>query len=288
MSPLIRSGLVLLLSVGAAAPAPAAQPAPAPAAQQTPAPPGTPSAYPLSAVQPAPELVAFASDEGLARLARSSAKVDFPVLANQFEAQSNGAFCGPTTAAIVLNAQRVPDPQLPHDHSRLRPADLRYLPKGADLSLARFTQENVIEKGPKTRAQVLGEPVTRDGKQIAEFGYQTRQLDELLRANGLRTRLVIVDDHKPEAEIRADLSDNLARRGDFVVINYSRKAVGQPGGGHISPLGAYDRQSDSVLVLDVNPSKLGWVWVPTATLVRAMRTLDSRENRGYVLVGAAR
>ena len=48
------------------------------------------------------ELIPFSSDEGLARLARSTAKVDFPALANQFEAQSNPAFCGPTSAAIVL------------------------------------------------------------------------------------------------------------------------------------------------------------------------------------------
>ena len=129
---------------------------------------------------------------------------------------------------------------------------------------------------------------SRNGKQVSEFGYQTRQLDEMLRANGLSTQLVIVDDQKPEKEIRADLIGNLTRRGDFVVINYSRKAVGQAGGGHISPLGAYDSQSDSILVLDVNPSKAGWVWVPTAMLVRAMRTFDSVENRGYILVGATR
>ena len=53
-----------------------------------------------------PALVAFASEEGLARFAQAVAKVDFPALANQFEAQSNAAFCGPTTAAIVLNALR--------------------------------------------------------------------------------------------------------------------------------------------------------------------------------------
>ena len=237
---------------------------------------------------PVATVVSFTSDEGLARLARARAKVDFPVLANQFEAQSNGAFCGPTTAAIVLNAQGLPEAQLPHDHRRLQAQDLRYLPKGADLSLPRFTQDSVIEKGAKTRAQVLGEPVTRNGKQVSEFGYQTRQLDEMLRANGLSTQLVIVDDQKPEKEIRADLIGNLTRPGDFVVINYSRKAVGQAGGGHISPLAAYDSESDSILVLDVNPSKAGWVWVPTAMLVRAMRTFDSVENRGYILVGATR
>ena len=54
--------------------------------------------------------------------------------------------------------------------------------------------------------------------------------------------------------------------------------------GHISPLGAYDAQSDSFLVLDVNPAAGGWVWMPSATLIRGMRTFDTVENRGYVVV----
>ena len=230
-------------------------------------------------------LVQFASEEGLVRLARSAAKVDFPALANQFEPQSNAAFCGPTTAAIVLNTVRGRSTELPRDRSRLRAEDLQNLPPGADPSLARFTQDNVITAGLKTRAQVLGEPVAvRDGKPVRDFGYQLRQLDQMLRANGLTTRVVVVDDAKPEAEIRADLSDNLKRAGDYVIVNYRREQVGQAGGGHISPLGAYDAQSDSFLVLDVNPTSAGWVWMPTATLVKGMRTLDTVENRGYVLV----
>ena len=263
MSRLFRLGLALVLAFGAAT---------ATLARDDAAPPA------------APGLVAFASDEGLVRLARSEAKIDFPSLANQFEAQSNAAFCGPTTAAIVLNAVFGRGPDLPRDRSRLRAADLQFIPDGFDPTLPRFTQDNVIEKGAKTRAQVLGEPVMLNGKAVADFGYQTRQFDELLRANGLRTRLVIVDDRMPEAQIRADLVDNLAHRGDFVVVTYRRQAVGQPGGGHISPLGAYDRESDSFLVLDVNPASAGWVWMPAATLIKGMRTFDTLENRGYILV----
>jgi hypothetical protein len=236
---------------------------------------------PASGVQ---ELVPFSSDEGLARLARSDAKVDFPVLANQFEAESNGAFCGPTSAAIVLNAVRGRSPDLPRDHSRLHPEDLQYIPSAYDPALPRFTQDNVISKGQKTRAQVLGEPMTINGKKIQDFGYQARQLDEMLRANGLTTRLTIVDDSKSEQDIRTELIENLKRRGDYVIISYLRKAVGQQGGGHISPLGAYDALSDSFLVLDVNPTSAGWVWMPTATLVKGMRTFDTVENRGYILI----
>lgn len=232
----------------------------------------------------ATELTAFASDEGIARLARSAAKADFPTLANQFEAQSNAAFCGPTTAAIVLNAIHSGSRDLPRDRSRLREEDFKYTPSGFDLTLPRFTQDNVIARGAKTRAQILGEPVNIGGKQIQDYGYQTRQLDELFRAHGLHTRLVIVDERQSDEEIRAELVENLRRRGDYVVVTYSRKAVGQEGGGHISPLAAYDAESDSFLVLDVNPARAGWLWIPTATLIRGMRTFDTVENRGYILI----
>ena len=231
-------------------------------------------------------LVAFASDEGLARLARSNAKVDFALLANQFEAQLNGAFCGPTSAAIVLNTVRNRSADLPRDHGRLKPDDLRHLPVGADPIVPRYTQDNVITSGAKTRAQVLGEPMLINGTAKRDFGYQLRQFEQMLRANGPVTRAVVVDDRKPDDEVRADLVANLSHAGDYAIVNYRREAVGQSGGGHISPLGAYDAASESVLVLDVNPAAAGWVWMPLSTLVKGMRTFDTVENRGYVLVSA--
>lgn len=236
---------------------------------------------PATAVQ---TLVPFSSEEGLARLVRSGAKVDFPALANQFEPQSNGAFCGPTTTAIVLNTVRGRSADLPRDRSRLRPEDFTFAPPGFDPSVPRFTQDNVIGKGLKTRSQVLGEPVVINGKQTRDFGYQLRQLDELLRAHQLVTRLVITDDKQADVDIRRDLIQNLQRSGDYVIVNYRRVEVGQTGGGHISPLGAFDAESDSVLVLDVNPASAGWVWMPVASLIRGMRTFDTVEYRGYILV----
>ncbi|AMM23965.1 hypothetical protein AX767_06070 [Variovorax sp. PAMC 28711] len=244
------------------------------------------SATTSAAANASAALVPFSSDEGVARLARSRAKVDFATLANQFEPQYNGAFCGPTSAAIVLNTVYGQRADLPRDHTRLRSSDVQFLPPGADPIVPRFTQDSVIDKGQKTRAQVLGEPVVIGGKQVRDFGYQLRQFDAMLRGNALATRVVVVDDAMPEQAIRGDLVANLARGGDYVVVNYRREAVGQKGGGHISPLGAYDAVSDSFLVLDVNPAAAGWVWMPTAVLVKGMRTFDTVENRGYVLVSA--
>jgi hypothetical protein len=68
------------------------------------------------------------------------------------------------------------------------------------------------------------------------------------------------------------------------VVNYFRPVLGQKGGGHISPLGAYDKASDSFLILDVNPNGHTWVWVPAPLLIKSMRTRDVVENRGYLLV----
>lgn len=207
-------------------------------------------------------LVAFDSAEGQARLTRTTAKADFPALARHFEAQSNGAFCGPTSAAIVLNAM---------------------LPPGAAMTV-RHTQDSVVARGAKPRAQVLGQPVAIGGQVRPDFGYQLAQFDELLRANGARTRKVVVGDTLPAEAVKADLIGNLRRTGDYVVVNYLRRAVGQSGGGHISPLAAYDADSDSFLVLDVNPAVARWTWLPAADLIRGMRTYDTVENRGYVLI----
>jgi hypothetical protein len=201
-------------------------------------------------------IVDFDSGEGQARLARA-ARADLDTLRAYFEAQTNNAFCGPASASIVLNAL----------------ADER-----------RHTQESVVAKGRKTRAQVLGEPMPFNGRTIRDGGYQLRQFDEMLRANGATTRLVVADEMVSDERLRHDLIDNLSRPGDYAIINYRRDLAGQPGGGHLSPLAAYDAATDSFLVLDVNPSVARWAWIPASALIRAMRSPDVAENRGYVTV----
>ena len=63
------------------------------------------------------------------------------------------------------------------------------------------------------------------------------------------------------------------------LLNYSRKAVGQDGDGHISPLAAYDADSDSFLVLDVARYKYPPVWISFEQLFAAMQGIDSDSGR---------
>jgi hypothetical protein len=247
--------------------------------------------FPASAkdVAPAPvTLVSFTEPESITRLERSKFKVDFFRLANHFEGQTNKAFCGPTSSAIVLNALRAGNNQIakPQDRTLLMEADWKLIPPDRDPLFHRYTQNNFLTSEAaqkvKTREQVFGKPASPGQK--PDPGIQLRQLQGLLQAHGLDVQLRIVDDKLPEATIAAELKQNLKTPGDYVIINYHRAPLGQQGGGHISPLGAYDEASDSFLIMDVNPNDKTWVWVKTADLIRAMRTLDVAENRGYVLV----
>jgi len=69
-------------------------------------------------------------------------------------------------------------------------------------------------------------------------------------------------------------------------VNYDRKALGQAGGGHISPVAAYHAPTDRVLILDVARYRYPSVWVPLADLWEAIRTTDSTSgrSRGVVVV----
>jgi hypothetical protein len=231
---------------------------------------------------PGPALVPLASEEGMARLARSTARVDFAHLANEFESQENKAFCGVASAVVVLNALRARDERFPKpEDSRLRPAG----PLPFDPLFQRFTQADFFTPetdAVKRKDEILGSPRAPGSRPSG--GLQLRQLAKLLVAHGLSVEVRVADEGLAAATIRSELLKNLATEGDYVIVNYLRGGVGQLGGGHISPLGAYDQASDSVLVLDVNPNAQPWSWVPLGALIEAMKTKDAVENRGYLLV----
>ena len=90
-------------------------------------------------------------------------------------------------------------------------------------------------------------------------------------------------------DFRREASENLARPGDYVLVNYQRNVLHQGRAmGHISPVAAYDRATDRFLVLDVAAYRYPPVWVSASELFAAMNTTDSESgrSRGWVLVQA--
>jgi hypothetical protein len=234
----------------------------------------------------AAQLTGFESPEGIKRLERSDAKVDFFPLANHFESQENKVYCGLASSAIVLNALRLDNPAItkPLDNTILSKQDRKYLPSGLNPVFERYTQNNLLGKETKSKEEILGKPMAVNGKKMADYGLQLRQLSSILTANGLDVVTRVADNSIDDEIIRKELIDNLKTPGDYVVVNFFRKTLGQGNIGHISPLGAYDKSSDSFLILDVNPNTSKWVWVNSSDLIAAMRTFDTIENRGYVLI----
>ena len=208
-------------------------------------------------------LIPLGEPAGMGLLVRSRERADYGPLAEQFVTQANLAYCGVASAVMVLNSLAVPAPAV------------------AGYGPYRFwTQTNVFDP-PATRAFVRPEQVAREGMTL-------EQLHGLLAAHGLVVERYHGDQLSLE-QLRGLLRRNLSQPGDRLLVNYDRKAVGQSGGGHISPLAAYDAPSDRVLILDVARYRYPSLWVPVADLWRAMGSIDtsSGRSRGLVTVGQA-
>ena len=228
------------------------------------------------------KLVDWHSVEGIKRLSNSRHRADFSRLASQFQNQIDRFSCGPVTGAIVLNALRIGKADtLPKTNF-----DERYrahLRKDSDPRVARYTPESFMsEKAQKIKSlgQIYGQ--LKDGK--SAFGVAIRKLHKMFLTHGVKSKLRLVNKELSNQHIRKELISNLGRAGDYVVVNYKRSALGQKGGGHFSPLGAYDENTDSFLIMDVNSSQHNWAWVKADQLISAMRTLFTVENRGYLLI----
>jgi phytochelatin synthase len=174
-------------------------------------------------------------------------------LAQQFHTQSDPAYCGLGTLVCALNALGI-------DPARKWKGPWRW-----------FSEELLDCCKPL-------EEIRRVGLSIDEVAC-------LARCSGTEVAL-----HRPGAEhgaerfreqvIEAATRDEPAA----LIVNYSRRTLGQTGDGHFSPIGGYHAASDSVLVLDTARFKYPPHWIPIARLFAAMQTLDDATGlpRGWV------
>ncbi|MFQ4144701.1 phytochelatin synthase family protein [Chlorogloeopsis sp. ULAP02] len=206
------------------------------------------------------DLIDFTSSYGEKLLIESRSRQDFFPLSTQFLTQDNQAYCGVASSVMVLNALGIPAPEAPE-----------YKPYRI------FTQENFFNN-QATRKVIAPEVVAR-------MGMTLEQLGKLLASHKVKTQVYHADDTTIE-EFRKRAAENLKQPGNFILVNYLRKEIGQEKGGHISPIAAYHEQTDRFLILDVSRYKYPPIWVKTADLWRAMNTFDlvSSKTRGFVFV----
>lgn len=171
-------------------------------------------------------LVDLSSHEGKERFERAlqNGEADaFFSLVSSFQTQSHPSFCGLTTLSTVLNALHI-DPERVWKHPW------------------RWYSEALLE-------------CCLTLEYIEKHGITLDQLAMVARCEGCVTHVwrgLAVDD------VRTLIRDSVhttppdaSEKPELVVASYDRTALSQTGGGHFSPIAAYDQQSDSVLILDV-------------------------------------
>lgn len=208
-----------------------------------------------------PGLIALDSPDGEALLFDAEARKSYFPLAIQFVSQVNQAFCGVASMVMVLNALDVKGPATPE-----------WKPFTA------FDQQSFFNAA--TEAVVPRSVIEKRGMTLTQLG-------GLPGAFGLEAEIHYASDSSLD-EFRRLARQALDAGDRYVLVNYLRKAIGQQTGGHISPLAAYDADSDRFLILDVSRYKYPPVWVEAAALFAAMDTSDSDnggKTRGFVIVG---
>lgn len=203
------------------------------------------------------EQVALQTAEGQALLRGAEAAADYGPLSIHFLTQDTPTYCGPASVAMVLNASGIARP-----------------PRSNGEPYSLFDQQNVFNaQARKVKAPAL---VRKDGLTL-------EQLAGFFEAHNAAVTLTRADTLTVEA-FRDTAIRTLSTEGEFMVVNYLRSAMGQETGGHISPLAAYDADTDMFLILDVARYKYPPMWVGAAELHSAMNTPAGPHTRGFVVV----
>jgi hypothetical protein len=208
-----------------------------------------------------PNLIALTQPAGQTRLMATPYKQSYWPLSQYFETQRNEAYCSVATSVMALNALGI-----------RRPESTQY-PDFPYFSQQDFFRS--VDPQVATAAQVSKEGMTLDQLSTALSGFPV----EVRKFHASDLTL---------AQFRDLVRDTTSRTDRFALLNFGRGEIGEAGGGHWSPLAAYDAASDSALLLDVARYKYPAVWVPVTQLYAGAQAVDnvSGLSRGMLIVGA--
>lgn len=181
--------------------------------------------------------IPYESSEGI-RLFQRALQTGFMknhfMLMAQFRTQDEPAYCGLATLAMCLNA-------------------LGQDPQRAWKGVWRWYSESMLD---------CCSPLA----EVKQHGITLEKFCCLARCNGLK----LPEIHRPpERDCDTGVAESLSAFREAVrrccqqtehvlVVSYSRRGLGQTGDGHFSPIGGYDKETDSVLILDVARYVKSW------------------------------
>jgi hypothetical protein len=226
-------------------------------------------------------LTSLLSPKGQRLLAGCDACASYPAIAASFTTQVTQAFCGVASSVTVLNASAaakpLTDPYQPYPY---------------------FTQCNIFNAEARSRLDL--DTVSNEGLTLAQATFLLNAQDGIRATcfhagkaggSGAGVGANSVPGCKvagSAAEFRRAARRALARPQHYLLVNFSRATLSydNTGGGHFSPLAAYNGDADDLLLMDVARYKYPPFWVDADLLWRAMTTTDtsSGRHRGFIVV----
>ena len=173
-----------------------------------------------------------------------------------FTTQQTVTYCGVASAVMVLNAMGV-----------AAPVDPTYTP------YTYFTQANFFND--KVSAIIPAKAVSKSGMTLS-------QLAHAMETYGVKATPFFAN--KMDIKAFRKMATQALSQDQYVTVNFLRTALGQQGGGHHSPLAAYDEKADRFLLLDVARYKYPAYWVKTDDLWNAINTMDGELSRGLIII----
>ncbi|KAK2984608.1 hypothetical protein RJ640_029114, partial [Escallonia rubra] len=207
-------------------------------------------------VLPSPPAFEFSSPQGKQLFSESlegGNMEGFFRLISYYQTQSEPAYCGLASLAMVLNALAI-------DPGRKWKGPWRWF----DDSMLDCCE-------PLEKIQVEG----------ISFG----KLACLAHCNGAEVRAFRTNESTLE-DFRRFVALCTASEDFHLITSYHRAHFNQTGTGHFSPIGGYHAGRDMVLILDVARFKYPPHWVPLKLLWEAMDTIDEAtgHHRGFMMI----
>lgn len=208
-------------------------------------------------------LVSLESPAGQRLLIDSHYKADYWPLSRYFVTQKTTTFCCIASLVMVMNSLPIARPLA----AELAPYKL-------------FTQTNFFYYPGVLQA------TTPERAHFGETLQKAIQLAKLFPVNVKAYHAKSATGFKAFMQRAKHVMQNPQA---FLIINFGRKGIDEVGGGHFSPVAAYNQKANRFLIMDVARYKYPPVWVKAKALWHAMELVDttSKQARGYLIISAS-
>jgi hypothetical protein len=123
-------------------------------------------------------------------------------------------------------------------------------------------------------------------KEVFDPGLCLKDVGAILKIYGTKTKMTHASEpmHEGVWLLRDAVINTIKHAEKILICNFFGRVKGMTTGGHYSVVGAYDEETDSVLVMDPAAHKNPWYWVSIKHLYKAMHTKDGKHYRGWIVV----